>query len=384
MFLGKKHVLLHPDDEPEKNDEEMTKLKCPDCGRRVKADMDVCPGCGRKIAGATALCPSCGQLVSVRRRVCPACHARMAPDGGDGGRTARAAGRWRAFLFVTLAAVLVALAAGGGLWWRRQAEMERERRAYGLLEGCVQAEVYRDFLRSYPDSPLLEDVVRRMREVEAVAEAWDMACRRDTRQAYADFAAAHMDSPYYRMCLARMDSIDWAAADREATPAAYARYMADHPHGIYAEDAAARRKTQEELRVTPEELAMLKGLFNTYFAALTRRDEGALRGVLAFLTLRYWGHDNASQDYAVERMKRMYDGSDVRSISFVMRDEWRVEKEIERPYRYAYTEDCRPDALYDRTRAESDRQAVFRVEAHVSVDRKIDRLELRKEEGGGK
>lgn len=370
----------------------MTKLKCPDCGRRVKADMEACPECGRKIAGATALCPSCGGLVSNRRRVCPACHARMAPGEGGGGRTERAAERGhtggggcrRAAVLVTGAAVLVALAAGGGLWWRRQLAEERERRAYGLLDGCVQAEVYRDFLRSYPDSPLAEDVVRRMREVEAEAEAWDVACRRDTRQAYADFAAAHMDSPYYRMCLARMDSVDWAAADREATPAAYARYLADHPHGIYAEDADGRRKTLEELRVTPGELAMLKGLFNTYFAALTRRDEGALRGVLAFLTLRYWGHDNASQDYAVERMKRMYDGSDVRSISFVMRDEWRVEKEIVRPYRYAYSVDFRADALYDRTRAGGDRHAVFRVEAHVSVDRKIDRLELRKEEGGGK
>lgn len=370
----------------------MTKLKCPDCGRRVKADMEACPECGRKIAGATALCPSCGGLVSNRRRVCPACHARMAPGEGGGGRTERAAERGhtggggcrRAAVLVTGAAVLVALAAGGGLWWRRQLAEERERRAYGLLDGCVQAEVYRDFLRSYPDSPLAEDVVRRMREVEAEAEAWDVACRRDTRQAYADFAAAHMDSPYYRMCLVRMDSVDWAAADREATPAAYARYLAAHPHGIYAEDADGRRKTLEELRVTPGELAMLKGLFNTYFAALTRRDEGALRGVLAFLTLRYWGHDNASQDYAVERMKRMYDGSDVRSISFVMRDEWRVEKEIVRPYRYAYSVDFRADALYDRTRAGGDRHAVFRVEAHVSVDRKIDRLELRKEEGGGK
>ncbi|MDE7379399.1 MAG: zinc ribbon domain-containing protein [Paraprevotella sp.] len=368
----------------------MTKLKCPDCGRRVKADMDACPACGRKIAGATTLCPSCGQLVSDRRRVCPACHVRMEPGGAAGGRTARAEGSratggggcWRGFLLVTGAALLLALAGGGWLWWRRQQAEERERRAYALLDGCLRTEVYREFVRDYPDSPLLEDVVRRMREVEAVAEAWDVVCRKDTRQAYADFAEAHVDSPYYRMCLARVDSIDWAEADREATPAAYARYMARHPHGIYAEDAAVRRKTQEELRVTPEELAMLKGLFNTYFAALTRRDEGALRGVLAFLTLRYWGHDNASQDYAVERMKRMYDGSDVRRISFVMRDEWRVEKEIVRPYRYAYSVDFRTDALYDRARAERGRHAVFRVEAHVSVDRKIDRLELHREEEG--
>lgn len=365
----------------------MKRYHCPDCGHKVKADMESCPECGRKIAGHTRVCPSCGELVSAKRKVCHVCHARMDEEAerqDDDEKNSGGGSFWRTLLFTFVALLLLTGTVAAVLWWRNEQAQARERAAYHLLEGCMQAEVYRDFIEHYPDSPLLDDVVHRMHEVERLSEEWDIVCRKDTRQAYTDFADKHVNTPYYKLCMACIDSVDWATAHRRETIEAYTQYLKKHPEGIYAEDARERRKTLEELRVTPEEQAMLRGLFNTYFAALTHRNEQSLRQVLAFLTVRYWGHDNASQDYAVERMKRMYDGSDIRSISFMMRDNWQVRKEIVRPYRYAYHVNFKADAFYNRTRPGGGRSAVFRVAARVSVDHKIDSLELHKETPGAK
>ncbi|MCM1109451.1 MAG: zinc ribbon domain-containing protein [Clostridium sp.] len=366
----------------------MATLRCPDCGHKVKADMELCPECGRHIAGHTVLCPGCGQLVSVRRKVCPHCHAHTdgstpetTPPTGNPTKTEEKIGGsfLRSFLITMTFLLGMAFIAGGLLWWRRHQEQERERMAYVMLDGCMQREMYQDFIERYPDSPMLDDVVHRMKEVDSLAGAWDIVCRKDRREGYATFADNHMNSPYYKLCLARMDSIDWATAHRRATPQAYARYLEDHPDGIYADDAREQKQLREELLVTDAERAMLQGLLNTYFSALTRRDEEALRRVTAFLSVRYWGRNNASQDYAVERMKRMYDGSDVSRISFALHDDWQIEKQIVRPYRYTYKVAFKADAIYSRTKPGGERHAVFDVAARVSLDHKIDSIELHKQ-----
>lgn len=48
--------------------------KCPNCGTKVKLDMERCPQCGIRIKSMfRKKCPKCGEMCELDAKVCPKC-----------------------------------------------------------------------------------------------------------------------------------------------------------------------------------------------------------------------------------------------------------------------------------------------------------------------
>lgn len=158
---------------------------------------------------------------------------------------------WRtALLFSLLLGQLI----GGLCLYMYYGERQREERAYELLQGCSDPQFYEDFIIRYPRSRYLEDVRERYKEVSARQEEWKTLVEKGGREELRQFVAQHPRSPYVPVARARIDSLDWAEAEKTHTLESVTSYMAAHPDGDYISQAEVLRQMLERARIEAEAL----------------------------------------------------------------------------------------------------------------------------------
>lgn len=118
-----------------KNESDITSIKCIECGYEVSDGASACPNCGCPIENVT-LCSECNQLIPDGVEVCPNCGYPLMKEK-EGGEPKEAVeeiksvyneedeDNSRKWLYGIIA-LLVALIAGGGYWWYSRSDDERE------------------------------------------------------------------------------------------------------------------------------------------------------------------------------------------------------------------------------------------------------------------
>lgn len=189
-------------------------IQCPKCGHNISSTVKTCPECGFALGEIDSNSPQEEQ----RKEEAP--QARIAP-------------RKKHSPFIIATVTVVGLLIGTIYYFDYKNEREREARAYAMLEGCTNPEFYQDFIIRFPHSDYIEEVKERYKEVFAQNNEWNMILQSGNRDMIENFAKLHPTSPYARICLDIVDSIDWEAASADRTISAIDRYLEQHPSGRY-------------------------------------------------------------------------------------------------------------------------------------------------------
>lgn len=203
-----------------------------------------CPKCGRNISSLIKTCPECGHLLQLDES-----SATPMPD-----MLQPAPAKRRLTLGVSLLAC-VAILIGGYFYLTSHAAQQRETRAYALLQDCKDPLVFEDFIAKYPESEHLEEVRKRYLTLNQEQAKWEALVLRGTREELQTFIQSNSGSPYLRVALARIDSMDWQMANTRPTIQSMEQYIAVHPEGFFIEQAEIQRQRLERERLAAEERA---------------------------------------------------------------------------------------------------------------------------------
>ncbi|MBO4801109.1 MAG: zinc ribbon domain-containing protein [Bacteroidaceae bacterium] len=256
----------------------MSLITCPECKNEVSSRASNCPHCGVQIAGNVKRCPVCGTLVFMDATQCPECQTRFqvvssdsekeesqtsAPcppivadprplldnadsqtsdtPPSDGNPPVVQKPRSSVPWWLLCLGILV-VAIGGFLYWENQNQEEAEEHAFELLEHCNNPLNFEDFIARFPGSAHIEEVRARLRELEQENETWLKSSGKMSAQELQAFVDAHPGSPYKKLALQKIDTLDWKEADRRGTSAAYDAYITKHDNGDFLDKAFAARE----------------------------------------------------------------------------------------------------------------------------------------------
>jgi len=164
-------------------------------------------------------------------------HTPDPPKNGHAGRN------------ILIAAVVLVVLIGGGLYYYDYSlSQQREERAYMLLQDCSNPDFYEDFIVRFPKSKYIEDVRARYKEVSVQQNEWQKLVQSGSRDELRRFVHQHPTSPYVKVAQVRIDSLDWAEAQRVRTVESVSEYLANHPDGYYIDRAETLRQTLERQR----------------------------------------------------------------------------------------------------------------------------------------
>ncbi|MCR4994217.1 MAG: zinc ribbon domain-containing protein [Bacteroidales bacterium] len=272
----------------------MSLIICPECGQEVSSKAICCPHCGVAIAGNIKRCPICHSTMLMDAKECPHCHtpleagqqttpepdddtkqasspqpaaahvpSSVLPKGDSHEDNENATGidspqlepsegplgkgmPWYFLLFV-----IVILVIGGYLYWNNyQQRCNSEEQAYQLLRDCNDPLNYEDFIARYPDSEHLDEVRLKLKELQREDALWEVVANSGNIDNLKSYIENHPHSPYVKVALHKIDSLEWREADKLGTSDAYNTYILHHDAGEYiseayeARDAALGREQQ--------------------------------------------------------------------------------------------------------------------------------------------
>lgn len=281
----------------------MSLIKCPECDHNVSSKAPFCPNCGVLIEGNIKRCPVCGGYSLMSATECPHCHTKFAPQSKStkqepattpaaseadktvatptpspttasspsathtpptpstpspeddnkmlvDPRAQKSKSGGAPWYLLILAIVLIAI--GGFFYWENQNQEASEERAYDLLRDCNDPLNYEDFIARYPMSRHMDDVRRRLQELRNEEQLWQQICQQNDVMRFKDFISNHPTSPFKKVALHKIDSLDWREAERLSTFAAYDAYIQHHDNGEYIDQAftarAAAQQREEQAR----------------------------------------------------------------------------------------------------------------------------------------
>ncbi len=238
----------------------MSLIKCPECGHSVSSKADFCPECGVKIAGNVKRCPICQQLLLMDVKQCPHCqtHFETQPKivlepGTESDKEVQSeeatppvppkkSTPWYLLLFV-----IVIVGIGAYLYWDNyQQRRYSEEKAFELLRNCTDPLNFEDFIARYPDSKHLDEVREQLKALQKEDAVWEVVASSRNPEDFRNFMQDHPRSPFIKMALHKIDSLEWRAADKVGTAEAYDRYIANHDDGEYITEAYSARDVARE------------------------------------------------------------------------------------------------------------------------------------------
>lgn len=251
----------------------MSLIKCPECGHQVSSKAEVCPECGVRIAGNVKRCPVCQRTLLMYVTQCPHCHTRfeaqteiMLEPGADNeeaittevvppeeqtteepveqpaGDTQPATPQKGGTPWYLLLFIIVIVGVGAYLYWdNHQQRRYSEEKAFELLQGCNDPLNFEDFIARYPNSEHLDEVREQLKALQKVDALWEVVAKSSNTEDFRNFIQAHPRSPYAKVALHKIDSLDWREADSKGTSEAYDQYILNHDAGEYITEAYAAR-----------------------------------------------------------------------------------------------------------------------------------------------
>lgn len=315
----------------------MSMIKCPECGQNISDEAPVCPKCGCKIAGNIVKCPECGCIYLKDHPNCPECGA---PQPKEDFTPSEKDKKQTKAIWIIVLAILVIIAAGY-FFWQNTSHKSAEEEAYEQCVNSTDTTVLGDFLRRYPDSPHYLDIKTRYDQVKGEMQDWNNLQLSSSPGDFKDFFTKYPNSPYSQLAKEKYDSLSWAQAVAANTPAAYQAYLSNVPGGVHGDEAQQKLTNMQNMQVNSDDQENIAGLFNDFFTALSKQDEGAITTYITPVMTSFLNHPQATKNNVVSYMRKIHENGD--EIIFTPNNDYKVTKvnqgDGEFGYKVAFTVD---------------------------------------------
>ena len=210
--------------------------------------MITCPKCHRHISSLARTCPECGAPVEpeTETETQPQEQTPVTQEPPKKQKKKKRLSRRNLWFMVLV--LLLGLIIGGLYFYDYRAEQRREQHAYEILKECSNPDFYEDFIARFPNSKHIDEVRKRLTVVAAQQKEWQNLIASGTKADLQHFAKQHPTSPYAKVALTRIDSLDWVEAKSTRSLEAVTHYMATHPDGYFIDQAETLRQTLERQR----------------------------------------------------------------------------------------------------------------------------------------
>ena len=272
------------------------------------------------------------------------------------------------------AAVVVLILLGTGIYLFLQYRTDqRELADYKRLEGTTNPEYYQKFLNDYPDGKYYDEIRGRMLILQSEAVDWDALQRNITRTGVANFMQQHPNSLHLRTCEDMLDSLDWKAALAVGSEDAFNKYLADHPSGRYAGDAADKMNAVQLARVSPSEERRIRSKLESFFTnAIGKQDIDAARAAI-IEPFKFNTNQDATAETIIDYANRKM-ASDVISLDYEMGESIDIHKETLSDNDFGYAVKFTLHETINRSDTSQPTEKRYQVNAMLNYEYKIIRL----------
>jgi RNA polymerase subunit RPABC4/transcription elongation factor Spt4 len=398
----------------------MAIIKCPECGRQISDKAPVCPNCGVQIAGKIIKCPQCGEVYFKDQEMCPICHhltntassadqyssesqQQMSATGEQNANGASYNGAnlssasqdasanqgnndWNIPPQVTkkkhygaiIAALIFALlVVGVCFYFYNEAKNSKEKQAYEFAMGSSDPLVLQTYLNTYKDAPEVhrDSIMAHIEAIKQLDVDWNNALVSGSKAAMEYYLDKHPESSHRMEAQHKIDSLDWVSAKLENTMDSYKKYLDNHANGEHVDEANTEIKSLKAKTVQPQEKQQVTSVLRRFFQSINARSESGIQSTVTPVLTDFLGKENASQADVVTFMNKIYK-EDITNMNWHLTGDYKIDKKEVGDEEYEYYVQCSAVQDIERTDADKEKTARYRIKATVSPDGKISAMSM--------
>ena len=175
----------------------------------------------------------------------------------------------------------------------------------------------------------------------------------------------------------RIDSIDWAIAQRLNTAEAYQAYADAHANGEHIDEATEAMKDAQSKIVMPQEKDAIVTLFRHFFQSINSKNEDGLKSTVAVFMDSFLGKTDASPSDVVTFMKKIYK-DDITNMNWRLGNDFQIDKKPLDNDEYEYSVQFSVSQDITRTDASKEKHAKYLIKAKVDANHLISSFNMTK------
>ena len=343
-------------------------------------------------------CPECNQTVSDKAEFCPHCGIRIngvpAPKANS---TSDKKGGGNKGLVVSFIIALLIMSIGYYFYNDAQEKKEMDAYEYALQSGDEM--VMQNYLSKFMNAPRehRDSINARLNMLKEEAGEWENAVNSGTRGALLAYIEQNPSSPHVAEAKNKIDSIDYAKAEREYKNAngdsggteALKKYIKEHPDGRYATKVQEILDEAKAKELTPEDFAMAREVCKKFFQAINSKNESKLLLTVSDYLSSFLNHNNAPSSDVVDFMNRLYK-SDITNMNWHILDNFKAEKVLNgingatdaSGKKYTIKVLFGAEQHIERTDPSKETLGKYIVSAEITPEGKIDKFNMKKVKQG--
>lgn len=368
----------------------MALIICPECGRQVSEKAEICPGCGVKIAGNVVnpqyvqqppqyqqpALPQQPQYVQqpVQPQQTPQQPVKPQPETpkkSTGGKIVK-------LLLVSFIISLVIC--GTGYYFYKSAQSQKEQEDYEYAIQSTDPMVLQSYLARYADAPRehRDSINAHLTMLTQSDHDWTNAVVSGTKSALEEYVKNHPGSVHCGEAKDKIDSIDYAVANRANTVESYTQYLKEHPDGKYASEAQEYITDKKNTEVQPEEAAMVKATCRHFFQAINSKSEGRLLETVTDYLTSFLNLSGANGQDVVSFMHKLYK-EDITNMNWRLNDDFKIEKVKGEGDEFRLKAQFSANQEIERTDPSKEKNAKYIISVEVTPEGKIQSFTMKKQ-----
>lgn len=323
---------------------------------------------------AVIKCPHCKKMMSSTLDVCPECGYKLTEEAQkDAGEAGKSKGRKWVIVMAALLVVVAGVVAGIVTYNNIRAEQK----AFDRLQGSANLQWYEQYMLQFPDGKHIQEVKELYEVVKQEHDIFYAEVYSGGHDVLLQYINENPESPYVKMCEARLDSVDWSDATKLNTKEAYDQYLAFHPQGFFADAATDARLRAVSMEVNDEEKSLVRGVVENFLMQMTSGDAERLSHLLAE-KFCLGDQPNASAQQVVDFYQQQFTQSDIQGVHFVVDENATITKhDAAMPGLFDYSVSGSVKAMVSRTNVDSTAIQQMVLKADVTSDHRLKSFSLK-------
>lgn len=274
--------------------------------------------------------------------------------------------------------ILAVLACGVLIYTYGNSKERTENNEYAFAMKSNDPTVLQQYLDNFLDAPQAhrDSIMAHLQKFKKIDEAYAKIAKSTNKEEILKYLEENPNSPNKTELTHRIDSLDWDAASKENTQAAYQRYIDEHATGEHYDEAQLALNKQKAKELSPEDRQMVSNVFHRFFVSINSKNEGGLTSTVSDVMSNFLGRENASKGDVIDYMNRSYkDG--VSAIVWRLKNDYRITKREVGDGKFEYTVKFTADQDVIRSESASEKNS-YSITARVSPDGLISEMNMSK------